>query len=46
VIDRNATFAAMPGLQSITVVRIAAGELTRAIEETADAIVRMATERL
>jgi very-short-patch-repair endonuclease len=41
-IRRNAWLAA----RGITVVRIAAGELTRAIEEMADAIVRMATERV
>jgi very-short-patch-repair endonuclease len=32
--------------RGITVVRIVASELTRTIEETADAIVRMAAERL
>jgi very-short-patch-repair endonuclease len=41
-IRRDAWLAA----QGITVVRIAARELTRGIEETADAIVRMATEQL
>jgi very-short-patch-repair endonuclease len=41
-IRRDAWLAA----KGITVVRIAARELTRGIEETADAVIRMATERL